>query len=85
MLASGPLSAMFSSMAQTSNYATGLLTAQTFQKTISLLCFFFFAVLNPYRLEICFIAFIRIVCCISIYSTNVKPCNWFFLRMFRQT
>jgi len=40
-VASGPLSAKFSPMAQTSNCGTGLLTAQTAQETISLVIFLF--------------------------------------------
>ena len=62
---------VFFPMAQTSNYATGLWTAHTSQKTISLLWFLFFQVLNPYRLLISFVAFIRIVCCLNIYSTYI--------------
>jgi len=62
-VASEPLSAMFSPMAQNSNYATGLLTAQILSKQFM----WFFPVLNPYRLLILFIAFIHIVRCLSIY------------------
>jgi len=49
-----------SRLAQTSSYATGLLTARTSQTVIVN----FPPVLDPYRLVISFIAFINVVCCL---------------------
>jgi len=50
------------------------------------MCFFFFPVLDPYRLVISFIALIHIVCCLKMYfhqrSNHVKE-YCFLLEVFQ--
>jgi len=53
-----------------------LLSAQTSQSTINVI--FLRSDLNPYRLEISFIAFVHIVCCLKLYLPETTQMDFVF-------